>query len=155
MSRNQNPRKTCLLSRDEYEALVRRNIRPDCSLGLHAHLSMVERADMLLTGEIELISHHFASYGTYARRVKGGKLKPSSATIKRTEVEANAGTMGRSRTGRLSALAKDLLERQGQPTEDFIERAQQKIRMWPFVGDTKAVRVGPLGVENASGSSRW
>ena len=74
----------------------------------------------------------------------------SSASISTNEVLANAGVLGRSRTANLSE--EDRITRRHpktgrpMPAEDFVERAQEKVRLWtqpaPGRGD-RAVRVYP------------
>jgi len=74
----------------------------------------------------------------------------SSASISANEVLANAGVLGRSRTASLSE--EDRITRRHpktgrpMPAEDFVERAQEKVRLWtqpaPGRGD-RAVRVYP------------
>ncbi|HLJ88814.1 MAG TPA: hypothetical protein VKZ53_18490 [Candidatus Angelobacter sp.] len=148
MARNRLPRKVCLLSKPEVDNLRQRNMRPDCTLGLHAHISLSEAADLRLTGDLEIIPHYLAPYGTFARRKAGTELKQSPATIKRSEMEANAHTAfkgSRSRTARMSDWEKERAEREGGLVEDFIERAQAKVRLWPVIGDERAPRVAPHG----------
>ena len=67
----------------------------------------------------------------------------ATATISVKEVYANAGLMGASRTA--DATDEQLRERAalGRSLEDFVERAQTKVALWPLIGDTKAPRIGP------------
>lgn len=64
-------------------------------------------------------------------------------TITMTESEANAGLYGRSRTEPMTETQRRDREDRNQPAEDFIERAQAKVRNWAAIGDTLAPRVCP------------
>ncbi len=56
------------------------------------------------------------------------------ATITLAEVEANAGVRGPRQRNRDKVKIGN-----------FVDKAMTKIEAWPYVGDTKAVRVGPRG----------
>jgi len=65
--------------------------------------------------------------------LKGDESIPSmrsTASIREHEIEANAGLCGCSYTSR---LAEDLRLERKRP-EDFIERTEAKVRVWPNVG---------------------
>ncbi len=66
--------------------------------------------------------------------------KESPATITFGEILAN---VQESRTEKFTGAHKRELEYLGKPTEDFVELAHNKIKIWPRIGDTRAVRVGP------------
>lgn len=65
------------------------------------------------------------------------------ATITKSEVLANAGLYGQSRTGTLSEHEKLKREMKGRTPEDFVEVSEFKIHAWPNVYDKRAVRTGP------------
>lgn len=89
----------------------------------------------------------------YRLRVLVKPSAPGVATLKKSEMQANAGVYGRSYTVNLDELDKrehmrtvryqDGVEVQFQESEDFIELAQGKVTLWALERDTKAVRVGP------------
>lgn len=56
-------------------------------------------------------------------------------------------TMGDMLNNGIGSVAPEL-RKQGKNNHigNYIDRAMTKVEHWPFVGDTKAVRVGPLGV---------
>ncbi len=92
---------------------------------------------------VSLTSHRAPSY----------RAKPP---ITRGEAEANAGLHGESRTLRLNELQKALrVLRIRKETsrivdeQDHIERAKEKIAMYPVEVDRKAVRTGPLPDKSA------
>ncbi len=78
-------------------------------------------------------------------------FQPSGATIKMSEMLTNAGANGASRTAHMTEAQrlKNTNRAGRREPEDFIERAQFKIAIWPGVGDTRAIRVGPRVDRNA------
>jgi len=71
----------------------------------------------------------------------------TEATITRSEMENNA-------WGHLwPHLRKPAMFADGTPNPislgNYMDEDMTKVEVWPEVGDTKAVRVGPLGVSNA------
>lgn len=87
------------------------------------------------------------------RELAGYKLKvacnlprPGEPTIKVSEVQTNAGLNGESRTASMPEFKrKQHINRRSLlvEEEDFIERAKNKVALWPLAADTKAPRVGP------------
>lgn len=143
MARNKKPN-VCILSDDEVRDLLERNIRPDCSKRKHGHKSTGRAAEMELTGDIEFVNHYFVPTGTYARRVKSKQsFSQSSASIKASDVMANAGLLGRSSTEDMSEIKRRQLLADGRlkRREDRIEQTRGKVALWPFLGDDKAIRV--------------
>jgi hypothetical protein len=70
--------------------------------------------------------------------------KPTASGIARCEMEVNAGTgfiRGRSRTARLNEHQRNSRKHhetgKALPPEDFIERIQQKVHVWPSVTAAK------------------
>lgn len=63
-----------------------------------------------------------------ARR-EANVLNPRAA-ISPSEMEANAGLFGSSRTAKMSEKRKRELEAAGKPSEDFIERTIAKVQEW-------------------------
>lgn len=135
----------CLLHKSELDALLTKNVRPDCSSGRHAHISEKEAEEMKFNDEIGFVSHYYAKKGTFAYRKKGKPTKRDAATLKKGHMMANAGVLGNSRTAHLTEAKREELLKSGKlkREEDFIEIAQNKIQAWPEVGDTKAVCVRP------------
>lgn len=79
-------------------------------------------------------------------RVACNPPRPGEPTIKVSEVHTNAGLNGESRTARLPEWKRRMnVNRRSlvMEEEDFIERAQGKVKLWPLAVDTKAPRVGP------------
>jgi hypothetical protein len=71
---------------------------------------------------------------------------PGDPTIKVSEVLTNAGLNGESRTAQIPEQhrSKHVNRRTGLvEEEDFIERAQGKVKLWPLEGDTKAPLARP------------
>jgi hypothetical protein len=139
-------RKYCLLRDYEVRDLLCGDKLPDCSGNHHAHISPIIAAELEREGIIEPVRH--LKVQNAFMRVKGkqanGKLDPLKApTLIYGEIQANAGLYGRSRTARLSEMDKNLRIAQGLPAEDFIEKAELKVDIWPLIGDDKSVRVGP------------
>jgi hypothetical protein len=71
-----------------------------------------------------------------------------AATIKCSEMETNAGLNGWSRTASMteSERKQNFDPRAGicrVVEEDFVERTQAKVRLWPLINDNRAPRVGP------------
>ncbi|HEX6465681.1 MAG TPA: hypothetical protein VFZ99_00160 [Terriglobales bacterium] len=64
----------------------------------------------------------------------------SPATITVSEILANAGLFGPSRTQGATEDMRKTRSAAGRQPEDFIERAATKVALWPLIGDTKAVR---------------
>jgi hypothetical protein len=76
------------------------------------------------------------------------EMKNTPATITFSECNANAFAKTKfegahSRTATMSEMKKQERLLMGRPSEDFIERAEVKVALWPFIGDTKAVAVRP------------
>jgi hypothetical protein len=76
-------------------------------------------------------------------------LQPSSATIRYSESLTNAGLHGPSKTMHLSEKEKRERFLAMGEFEDFIEKAEAKVMLWPLVCDTKAVRVGPAPLDES------
>jgi hypothetical protein len=77
--------------------------------------------------------------------------KNTPATITFSECNANAFAKtnfegAHSRTASMPEVKKQERLLMGRASEDFIERAEAKVALWPFIGDDKAVRVGPVPV---------
>jgi hypothetical protein len=68
----------------------------------------------------------------------------TSSVITQSEVYANAGLFGESHTAGLTEPERMIRELKGRTAEDFIDQAQTKVRLWPLIGDTKAVRAGGM-----------
>ena len=71
----------------------------------------------------------------------------SAATITAGELLANAFAQtslkgAQSRTASLNEDQRRERECSGRSAEDYVERATTKVALWPFIGDTKAPRVG-------------
>ena len=76
----------------------------------------------------------------------------TATVITEDESLTNAGAHFRHGRSRTKGMREDLRlsrvhSRSGKmlPAEDFVERATEKIRLWPVIGDTKATRVSPRG----------
>ena len=82
--------------------------------------------------------HYFI--GQFREKQCETRVKPSTITV--SEAYANAGLFGESRTAHMTNAQRLRQENDGRQPEDFIERAETKITMWPFIGGTKAARAG-------------
>ena len=65
-------------------------------------------------------------------------LNPQAA-ITCSEMEANAGLFGSSRTANMSERKKLEIEHAGRMPEDFVERTHEKVRLWHSLSDDRAV----------------
>jgi hypothetical protein len=96
-------------------------------------IGLQEALEMVATGEAIRIS------GIKAKKLvvrlnsprRSSLAEVKGVTITFAEVQANAGLRGRRLRGR------------GRETGNFVDRAMAKIQIWPYVGDTLAIRVGP------------
>jgi hypothetical protein len=88
---------------------------------------------------------NFEDRGRAIRLKSLAVFEPSGATIKMSEVLTNAGVNGASRTARMTEAQRlKNTNRSGRrEPEDFIERAEMKIALWPLIGSGRAVRTGP------------
>jgi len=91
------------------------------------------------------------------------KIESGACTIRMTEVEANAGLYGISRTAHLTDEKRREMVRNGKirREEDFVERTQEKVAAWPHVGSDRAVTVQggriaqPIGSYFLAERDRW
>lgn len=76
----------------------------------------------------------------------GIRSEPSDTSITDAESQLNAGLEGKSQTAGLSEVDRELRIAGGKSPEDVLERATEKVRLWPFPapgrGD-RAIRVYP------------
>ncbi|HLJ25328.1 MAG TPA: hypothetical protein VKY85_01310 [Candidatus Angelobacter sp.] len=85
----------------------------------------------------------------------------TAPTIKMSEMEAAAGAQAfpdsGSRTLWLTeARKRELLHKKKiRKAEDFVERSLAKVKLWPLIGDNKAVRVGPAATQDAYAFAGW
>lgn len=94
------------------------------------HISPSEAEEMFSRGEVEDCYEDRNGSPHYIGIKRRGFSKtndgPSPTSLTKTEMEANVG----------------ITPGEGEARRGMVTAAQLKVRLWPYVGDTKAVRVG-------------
>jgi hypothetical protein len=108
--------------------LLNCNGEPVRRIGLQEALQMVERGEAIRVSRIK-------ANKLVIRLTEPQKLNLISqirgTSISHAEVEANVGLRGCRRRARRGYVG------------NFVDRSMSKIEIWPEVGDTRAIRVGP------------
>jgi len=100
------------------------------SIGLQEALEMVDSGEAIRISRIKA-----AQLVIRLRQPRNPDRLLAQASITFSEMKANAGEFG----GRRRSKKRYRLG-------NFVDRARTKIEIWPLVGDTKAIRVGPVAV---------